>query len=398
MLNSSNIHKNHPRADALPQIISDAIANAPQKRITFAEYMNLVLYHPQYGYYGAGKVGIGSTGDFFTSSSLGGDFGQLLASQLWDMWQIMDYPNPFHIVEMGGGNGSTAYDILNQIQTVYPDFSEAIEYILVEESPALIATQQKALKSLEEIKITWKTWPDILDRYLVGCCFSNELVDAFPVHLVTLKNGKLREIYVTTKQDKLIETDGELSTSKLEDYFNLIDIDLSNHDYPEDYRTEVNLSALDWLSTVSNKLQKGYLLTIDYGYSATKYYHPQRYQGTLKCYYQHRHHHNPYVNIGYQDITAHVDFTALEKQGKLYGLDKIGFTQQGMFLMALGLGDRLNELSTGKYNIQQVFQRRDALHQLIEPTGLGGFGVLIQGKNLPSPEKLPKGLTIPPMT
>ena len=211
------------------------------------------------------------------------------------------------------------------------------------------------------------------------------------------ENGKLKEIYVTREQNKLTETYGEISTPKLQDYFNLVDINLPTKDYPKDYRTEVNLAALDWLSTVSHKLQKGYLLTIDYGYPATKYYHPQRYQGTLKCYYQHRHHNNPYVNLGYQDITAHVDFTALEKQGELCGLEKIGFTQQGMFLMALGLGDRLKELSSGKYDIQQVFRRRDALHQLIDPTGLGGFGVLIQGKNLQTQEKSLKGLTIPPM-
>ena len=393
MININN--KNHRNSYALQKIISDRLAAASQNRITFAEYMNLVLYHPSYGYYSSGIVEIGSTGDFFTSSSLGEDFGQLLAIQLWDMWQIMNCPAPFNIVEMGGGNGRTAHDILKYIQTFYPDFSKIIEYILVEESPGLIEEQQKILKNLEGININWKTWQEIPDRYLVGCCFSNELFDALPIHLITIKNRKLQEIYLTKKQNKLIETYGQLSTPKLQDYFNLVDINLLTEDYPEDYRTEVNLAALDWLSTVSNKLQKGYILTIDYGYPASKYYHPQRYQGTLKCYYQHRHHNNPYVNLGYQDITAHVDFTALEKQGELCGLEKIGFTQQGMFLMALGLGDRLNELSTGKYNIQQVFQRRDALHQLIDPTGLGGFGVLIQGKELHAQEKLLKGLTIP---
>ena len=386
---------NYPNSYALQKIIGDRLAAAPQNRITFAEYMNLVLYHPQYGYYSSGRVEIGSRGDFFTSSSLGEDFGQLLAIQLWDMWQIMNCPEPFSIVEIGGGNGSTAYDLLKYIQTFYPDLSQVIEYILVEESPEFIRKQQKVLETLEEINIKWKTWQEIPDNYIVGCCFSNELVDALPVHLVTIKNRELQEVYVTREQDKLTEAYGKLSTAKLQDYFDLVDINLLTEDYPEDYRTEVNLAALDWLSTVSNKLQKGYIFTIDYGYPATKYYHPQRYQGTLQCYYQHRRHNNPYINLGYQDITAHVDFTSLEKQGDLCGLEKIGFTQQGMFLMALGLGDRLKELSTGKYDIQQVLQRRDALHQLIDPTGLGGFGVLIQGKKLQAQEKLLKGLTIP---
>ena len=395
MTNINN--KNYSNTYALQKIISDRLATAPQNRITFAEYMNLVLYHPSYGYYSSGIVEIGSTGDFFTSSSLSEDFGQLLAHQLWDMWQNMNCPQPFNIVEMGGGNGRTAYDLLQHIQNFYPDLSKVIEYILVEESPGLIREQQKVLKNLNEINITWKTWQEIPDHYLVGCCFSNELIDAFPVHLIAIKNGELQEVYLTIEQDKLTEVYGKVSTPKIQDYFDLVDINLPTEDYPEDYRTEVNLAALDWLSTVSSKLQKGYILTIDYGYPATKYYHPQRYQGTLQCYYQHRRHNNPYVNLGYQDITAHVDFTALEKQGESCGLEKIGFTQQGMFLMALGLGDRLNEISTGKYNVQQVFQRRDALHQLIDPTGLGGFNVLIQGKELQPQEKLLKGLTIPPM-
>ncbi len=394
----TNITNNYyPNSYALQKIIGDRLATTPENRITFAEYMNLVLYHPQYGYYSSGIVEIGSTGDFFTSSSLGEDFGQLLASQWWDIWQTMNCTVPFSIVEMGGGNGRTAYDILKYLQTFYPDFSQVIEYILIEESPELIQVQQETLKSLEEINITWKTWQEIPDDSVVGCFFSNELVDAFPVHLVSVKNSKLQEIYLTREEEKIIETYGEISTPKLQDYFDFVEIDLLTKDYPEDYRTEVNLAALDWLSTVANKLHKGYIFTIDYGYPASKYYHPQRYEGTLKCYYQHRHHNNPYVNLGYQDITAHVDFTALEKQGELCGLEKIGFTQQGMLLMALGLGDRLNQLSSGKYDIQEVFRRRDALHQLIDPTGLGGFGVLIQGKQLQQQEKLLKGLTIPPM-
>ena len=144
---------------------------------------------------------------------------------------------------------------------------------------------------------------------------------------------------------------------------------------------------MDWLNRVSQKLKQGYLLTIDYGYSAQKYYHPQRSHGTLQCYYQHRYHADPFVNLGFQDITTHVNFTALENQGKSLGLETLGFTQQGLFLMSLGLGDRLTELSTGKFNVAEIFKRRDALHQLIDPTGLGKFGVLLQGKGLTPVQK-----------
>jgi SAM-dependent MidA family methyltransferase len=148
---------------------------------------------------------------------------------------------------------------------------------------------------------------------------------------------------------------------------------------------------------VSDRLQRGYVLTVDYGYPASRYYNPRRSQGTLKCYYHHRHHDNPYVNIGQQDITAHVDFTALERWGDRCGLDKVGFTQQGLFLMALGLGSRIAELSYQEQSISQLLQRRESLHELINPIGLGGFGVLVQSKGLKEKELSQplKGLTVP---
>ena len=168
----------------------------------------------------------------------------------------------------------------------------------------------------------------------------------------------------------------------------------------EAYQTEVNLQALDWINTVASKLQKGYLLTIDYGYQAARYYNPVRREGTLQCYYQHHRNNDPYWNIGRQDITAHIDFTALEKQGNLCGLENLGLTQQGLFLMALGLGDRLNKLSNNQgFSIQEVLRRREVLHSLIDPMGLGNFGVLVQSKSLSEEEKKQtlKGLSMPPM-
>ncbi|MGV2830310.1 class I SAM-dependent methyltransferase [Myxosarcina sp. GI1(2024)] len=384
-----------PNSQQLYQIISERINTSRPQRITFAEFMNLVLYHHQFGYYSSGTVNIGAAGDFFTSSSLGKDFGELLAIQLAEMWQNLGSPDRFTVVEMGAGNGSLAADILAYLQENYLDLTQALEYIIIEESPALVAQQQQKLKPVTAIEINWKTWQEIPDNYVVGCCFANELIDAFPVHLVVVKSGKLQEIYLTIEENKLTKVIGELSTSRIKDYFNLIDLDLLSDRYTEGYRTEVNLKALDWLETVERKLQKGYLLVIDYGYQAEKYYYPQRSQGTLQCYYRHRHHDNPYVNLGYQDITTHVNFTALERQASLLGLDNIGFTKQGMFLMALGLGDRLKQLSSGKYNLKEILNRRDALHQLISPTGLGRFRVLIQGKGLGAKERSLRGLTIP---
>jgi SAM-dependent MidA family methyltransferase len=363
----------------LEKIISDTINAAPEQKITFAEYMDLVLYHPQYGYYNGDRLKIGSKGDFFTSSSLGPDFGELLAEKFLHMWELLNRPQLFHLVEMGAGSGILAADILNYLQQKHPDFWETLEYIIIEKSSKLISLQQETLANFS--CVSWQTWTDLPENFLVGCCFSNELVDAFPVHQIAIANGELQEVYVINGNHGLEEICDCPSTPAIKEYFALVAIDLPSSIYPHNYRTEVNLAALDWLQTVASRLQRGYLLTIDYGYTAAKYYHPQRYVGTLQCYYQHRRHNNPYINIGQQDITTFVDFTALEVQGERFGLQKVSFTQQALFLMSLGLGERLNNLSNGNFNLQQIFARRDALHQLIAPTGLGGFGVLLQEKS-----------------
>ncbi len=381
-------------SQALYKIVLEKIRQSPKSRLTFAEYMDLVLYDPQYGYYSSGVMGIGAQGDFFTAVSLGKDFGELLASQFVQMWHNLHCPQNFSLVEMGAGNGDLAQDIINYLQEHHPDFLAVINYIIIEKSPSLRGIQQQKLVDSNEVNITWKSWDEIPNNEFIGCCFSNELVDAFPVHQIVINNNALQEVFVTEQAGEIVEHYDNISTSQLQEYFDLIQIDIVTQNYPHEYRSEVNLRALDWLETIAKKLKQGYLLTIDYGYSAAKYYHPQRSQGTLKCYYQHRHHNNPYLNLGQQDITTHVDFTALENQGNKLGLETVGFTKQAMFLMALGLGDRLQELATGKYNLQEIFQRRDALHQLINPTGLGGFGVLIQGKNLTQKQHKLQGIKI----
>ena len=266
---------------------------------------------------------------------------------------------------------------------------EAIDYIVIEKSPSLIAEQQRRLAPLIQsgVRLSWKTWDEIEPNSIVGCCFSNELVDAFPVHQFVIQAGQIQEVYVThadriksartaskmrsrlpnncCKLVKMALSRFQTRPSRLKptepprhfqetiaapsvafsDYFRLVDLPLPQS-YTDGYRSEVNLAALDWIATVADRLRQGYLLTIDYGYSADRYYSLNRSQGTLQCYFQHAHHSDPYVAIGQQDITAHVDFTALEKQGERCGLEKIGFTPQGLFLMALGLGDRISALSS----------------------------------------------------
>lgn len=370
-----------PVSVSVYQALCQALEQAPAKRFTFAAFMAWVLSHPEYGYYSRGKVAIGVQGDYVTAPSLGPDFGELLAVQFQEMWQVLDCPPSFCLLEMGAGTGSLADSILHFIQENYPDFWSVLDYQIIEASSALQRQQQQALQSFG-FKVRWTNWLEIADHSLVGCCFSNELVDAFPVHRVVRHQGQLREIYVTAQAGTLVETIDQLSTPQIAIYFQTLGIDLMDSAYADDYCTEVNLESQSWLQQVAQKLARGYVLTIDYGYSAQKYYHPQRYQGTLQCYYQQRYHGNPYVNLGEQDITSHVNFTALEEWGKHLELEPLGGLPQSVFLMNLGLGERLADLSTGHYPLPQLLRRREELHQLIDARGLGKFWVLLQSKNV----------------
>ncbi|MDM9582708.1 MULTISPECIES: class I SAM-dependent methyltransferase [unclassified Nostoc] len=382
-------------------VIANHITTNPQQRITFAQFMDLALYHPEYGYYSSDALKIGfKGGDFFTSPNLCADFGELLAEQFFQMWEILGKPVTFSLVEMGAGQGLLALHILKYHQQHSPDFFTALEYIIVEKSPTLRQEQQQRL---QDLPVRWCNLEEIPPNAIAGCFFSNELVDAFPVHQFILETGELREIYVTTDSNEkeicssFVEVTGEPSTPQLAEYLDLVEMNFTQSAYPDGYRSEINLAALNWLSIVADRLQRGYVLTIDYGYPASRYYNPRRSQGTLQCYYQHRFHDNPYINIGRQDITAHVDFTVLERWGEKCNLKNVGFIQQGLFLMALGLGDRIAALSEQKEPLSQLLQHRNALHQLLDPTGLGGFGVLIQGKNLDNTEisQPLKGLILP---
>jgi SAM-dependent MidA family methyltransferase len=364
--------------DRLLELLLNQIHHHPDRRITFAQYMELVLYAPDCGYYARSPKQIGSRGDFFTSPHLGSDFGEMLAIQLVEMWELLDKPQPFMVVEMGAGQGLIAKDMLYYWQKHHPQLLANLDYVIIETAAAMRLCQQRLLT---DWPVRWAEWSDLPSELLAsganaaieGCLFSNELIDAFPVHQVVVKDGILQEVYVTAGSDQQIQEElGKPSTPRLLAYFEQAEIPILS--YANGYRTEVNLAAIDWLETVASKLKRGYLLSIDYGYSSQRYYNPQRSQGTLQCYYQHRYHSNPYIHIGQQDLTAHVDFTSLIRRGEQLGLRELGFTKQGMFLMALGLVDRISQPET--------LQRRQALHQLIDPMGLGGFGVLLQGKGV----------------
>ncbi|MGI6685485.1 MAG: class I SAM-dependent methyltransferase [Bacillota bacterium] len=353
---------------ALRNIIKD------QGPLTFASFMELVLYHQEYGYYNSGQPIIGKEGDFYTSVHVSSLFGELITEQLADMANLFE-GSVFQLVEYGAGKGFLAYDILETMEKNYPDLFSCTHYYIIEAGRELKKGQQKLL-SVFGNRVRWIDSLNMVDKPFRGCVLSNELVDAFPVHLVKNEEGELKEIYVIAENQEIKEITGPLSTPVLKDYFDSMGIRLL-----EGQRGEVCLAAKNWLKEIGETLDQGFVITIDYGYEADLLYHPIRKDGTIMCYKKHKSSPNPYINLGEQDITAHVNFTALQKWGNEFGLTTTGFTNQMHFLFNLGMVEKLSKNPEKALSAQH----------LLDPEGMGGiFKVLIQQKG--TVNKLLKGL------
>jgi SAM-dependent MidA family methyltransferase len=351
--------------------------------IPFAEFMAECLYHPEYGYYTAPRTRIGKEGDFFTSSSVHSLFGRLIARQLEQMWQLLGR-GEFIIAEQGAGEGHLCLDILDALAEEFPAFYAALQYKIVEISPDHQRGQAKNLqRHIDNGKLVWCSLADL--EGMRGCFLSNELVDALPVHLVDKTDGQLREIFVVNSDEGFVEELRPLSSEAIRDYFVLIGTELC-----EGNRGEVNLQALDWMKRVAGLLDTGFVLTIDYGYPAAELFAPTRRNGTLLCYHRHQSNENPYQRLGCQDITAHIDFTALQKVAERQGMETLYFGEQYRFLMGLGFLESLIELQMRETDPQKAQGLRMTLKNLIMPDeGMGeSFKVLVQGKKVGRPELL----------
>ena len=351
--------------------------------IPFVEFMEQALYHPEYGYYTARRDRIGKKGDFFTSSSVHSCFGRLIARQLEQMWQLLGRGS-FVIVEQGAGEGHLCLDILDALAETAPQFYATLEYRLIEISPDNRQRQEQLLQlHCTAGRVVWGELAE--QQEIEGCFISNELLDAFPVHLIEKHAGELQEVYVVHKNGSFSEELRPLSTHLIKEYFQLVDIEPG-----EGNRCEVNLVAADWMRQVAGVLARGFVLTIDYGYLAEELYAPDRHAGTLLCYHQHQTNENPYQRVGCQDITAHVDFTALEKIGQQQNLESLYFGRQYQFLMGLGFLEMLIELESRETDPNKAQALRMNLKTLILPEGGMGesFKVLIQGKNVGQPDLL----------
>jgi SAM-dependent MidA family methyltransferase len=328
--------------------------------LTFRDFMEISLYHPHFGYYCSPRPRLGGDGDFYTNAYITGLFGELLAHQFEEMWQALGR-GPLTVVEYGAGTGLLCRDILYRLKENAPLYDK-LNYFIIEKSAAMRERERRLLPGTVE-------WRGSIREIgpVTGCIFSNELVDNFSVHRVLMED-ELMEIYVSYDRDfiEILRPASEM----LKDYLTRLGIKL-----PWGYRAEINLEATRWIQDLGQALRRGWVMTIDYGYSAAALYSKRT--GTLACYHRHRVHHCPYENIGEQDITTHVNFTALDHWGRRKGLELGGFTNQTHFLQGLGLTGKLR---TREESGIEEGDRRQLRYFLME---MGQkFKVLIQHKGV----------------
>jgi len=284
-----------PGNPALIDLIRAEIEN--RGPVSFAWFMQQVLYHPEHGYYSSGRCAIGRHGDYFTNVSVGPLFGQLLAAQFAEVWERLGETDNFVIVEQGAHHGDFARDVLEAARIRYPDFSSALRYRIVERFPILQDRQLQTLQSFRD-KVEWC---DSIEPF-VGIHFSNELLDAMPVRLTG------------PGWEKLVDFD--------EHSFVFVERSV-------DKSAAVNQTALDWVQNIATQLQRGYVMAIDYGYSRGEF------RQTVQVRAKHRFLDSPFEQIGQADITAHVNWTSIAERAQKNGLRIAGFTDQHHFLTGI---------------------------------------------------------------
>ena len=337
--------------------------------ITFAEFMEVALYWPDGGYYSS-RRSFGPLGDFYTAPLAHPVFGALVARQLLTMWRALGSPAPFTVIEPGAGDGTLALDVVEHARMLDGGFADALTYTAVDrrEPPP-------------EFTGRWIRSGGVPAVGGSGVLLANELLDAMPVHRVTLEGGRLRELFVdAAPEGGFIEVTGEPSTPALSDRFDRLGVTLS-----EGYRTEVCLAPEAWLREAFAAIERGYLLLIDYGHEAEAYYDESRRAGTLRCYSGHTLGMNPYFGVGRQDISAHVEFTSVRSAAVAAGFAEAGETSQAEWLRSLGIDRYRAEVAerSGLGRIGRMANLR-GIDVLVDDEGMGGFRVLAFAKDAPT--------------
>lgn len=328
---SVSLPRPEPAALAHSQKLQGVIREAIEQgggQIPFARFMELALYTPGLGYYMAGLHKLGAGGDFITAPELSPLFARCLARQCR---QILELLGSGDILEFGAGSGRMAADLLKELERTghLPE-----RYLIVELSADLRQQQQQTLRQQVPHLASKISWLDRLPDSIHGLILANEVCDAMPVHCFQLEGGHSWERYVGYQGNTLVWKKGPLSNPRLKERIAEIRLQLKQINR---YDSEINLAMESWVAEIARRLQKGMLLIIDYGFPRSEYYHPDRVTGTLMCHYRHRAHPDPLILPGLQDITAHVDFTALAEAGHHGGLRVAGYCSQADFLLACGL-------------------------------------------------------------
>ncbi len=334
-----------------------------QGRITFAEFMRLALYHPIDGYYARGPA-FGAAGDYYTSPAAHPAFGTLLCAQLCRMWQLMDEPPQFTVVEMGAGDGLLAEGITACAPSLCEGFARSLRYIALERyAPAVKPSAAE-----------WLCAADIPLRGVKGCFISNELVDAFPVHRFRMRDGEPLEVFVALDNGAFVETLDTPSTTLIAAH-----IEALGFLPPDGSCGELNADATDWLAKVSDALAAGFVMTIDYGDTAAAL-HSRMPRGSVQTYYRHTEGSSPYQRIGRQDISAHVDFSLLQRAGVDVGLQTVAYATQSDLLRGLGFDELMEQMRSQTLSRRERQANIGAMRGLVNPDGLGRFKALIQRK------------------
>jgi SAM-dependent MidA family methyltransferase len=351
-------------------IRSEIAAGGP---MSFRRFMEQALYHAEHGYYASGKARIGRGGDFFTNVSVGPLFGRLLARQIAEMWRVLGTPAEFTIVEQGAHGGDLAADVLDGLRAMFPECHEAVRYEIVEPFPRLEARQRERLGAFAG-KVQWmRGWEGM--RIEAGVHLSNELPDAFPVHLVQWTGDEWRERMVTERDGQFVFVDGPATSDALGTACARIPGPL-----PEGYTTEVNLAAGEWIRDVAAVMTRGFVLAVDYGFPRHEYYVPTRTAGTLSAYANHRREADPLARPGEIDLTAHVEFDSVIEAATAAGLRLEGFTDQHHFMVGVGVAHFADGANASE---------RRAFQTLMHPQFMGtAFKVAAFSKGVAAPVSL----------
>ncbi len=364
--------------------------------ISFADYMRMALYEPGYGYYMSGAPKMGWQGDYFTSTDLSTLFASCVGRQLQRMWEQLNRPHPFVALEQGAGRGHLALGVLSWAEQEAPDFHAALDYRLEDmrtgqdaRGTAARTTTLTTLTSptpMAESGLEANISPSVI--------LSNELIDAFPVHIVEKRGEWLYEVSIVALDGRLVETLQGTHSRELEDYLDRYRVPWRG--YADGWRAEINLDALRWIERTSRLLRRGgFVFAIDYGEKAKMLYTRERIRGTLLCYYRHEYNERPLTRPGEQDITAHVNFSALIDEGRRHGLRLNAFMTQRVWLQNMGIAEAMERLRERDYAASETkrasdegqvallrwYSLRQRVSTLMDPAGMGNFKVLIMRRS-----------------